>query len=289
MIDRSSGKTDRLLPDRTVTQFEISGDERQVAFTTRTPAGVSEIWLATLDRSAPRGVLRRTLIKCSLADRGWSSGHSITRSTSSWPYEWMAAGCDGFWRRQLSASQTSHRTGDGPACSRRAPATLSQPPPSPFHWKLEHHTRRSVRVAPSNGAPTGSGCTSASRVATTRGRALPFHLDRANSRHRRSRACYQRRSKVLFRGEFDSSPGMWVRLSNPDATPRITPSSAATCSAISTGFLCTNTQANLRRRFLVQGLVTKRVWVTAAEEPAEAGGACPQKLRTPCCTERSTP
>jgi Tol biopolymer transport system component len=53
MIDRSSGKTDRLLPDRTVTQFDVSGDEQHVAFSTKTPAGVSEIWLATLDRSAP--------------------------------------------------------------------------------------------------------------------------------------------------------------------------------------------------------------------------------------------
>ena len=52
-MELSSGRTDRLLPDRSVTQYAISPDEREVAFTTETPAGVPEVWVATLDRSAP--------------------------------------------------------------------------------------------------------------------------------------------------------------------------------------------------------------------------------------------
>jgi Tol biopolymer transport system component len=49
----SSGKTDRLLPDRSVTQYVVSRDEREVAFTATTPVGAREVWLAALDRSMP--------------------------------------------------------------------------------------------------------------------------------------------------------------------------------------------------------------------------------------------
>jgi serine/threonine protein kinase len=52
-LDLASGKTDRLLPDRSITQFAISPDERETAFATTTSAGVREIWVAPLDRSAP--------------------------------------------------------------------------------------------------------------------------------------------------------------------------------------------------------------------------------------------
>ena len=56
-LELSSGKTDRLLPDQSVTQYVVSRDEREVAFTTTTPEGVSEIWLAALDRSTPPRLL----------------------------------------------------------------------------------------------------------------------------------------------------------------------------------------------------------------------------------------
>jgi Tol biopolymer transport system component len=52
-LELSSGRTDRLLPDRSVTQYVISRDEQEVAFTTTTPAGGREVWLAALDRSVP--------------------------------------------------------------------------------------------------------------------------------------------------------------------------------------------------------------------------------------------
>jgi serine/threonine protein kinase len=52
-MELSSGRTDRLLPDRSVTQYAISPEDREVAFTTETPAGVPEVWVATLDRSTP--------------------------------------------------------------------------------------------------------------------------------------------------------------------------------------------------------------------------------------------
>jgi hypothetical protein len=52
-LELSSGKTDRLLPDLSVTQYVVSRNEREVAFTTITPAGAREVWLAALDRSSP--------------------------------------------------------------------------------------------------------------------------------------------------------------------------------------------------------------------------------------------
>jgi serine/threonine protein kinase len=52
-MDLSSGRTERLITDRPVTQFNLSPDEREVGFTTMTPAGAPEIWLASIDRSTP--------------------------------------------------------------------------------------------------------------------------------------------------------------------------------------------------------------------------------------------
>jgi eukaryotic-like serine/threonine-protein kinase len=52
-MELSSGRSDRLITDRSVTQFAVSDDEREVAFSAVTPWGVSEIWLAAVDRSAP--------------------------------------------------------------------------------------------------------------------------------------------------------------------------------------------------------------------------------------------
>jgi Tol biopolymer transport system component len=52
-MDLATGQIDRLLFDRPVRQYAISADEREVAFVAETPPGVSEVWLAALDRSAP--------------------------------------------------------------------------------------------------------------------------------------------------------------------------------------------------------------------------------------------
>jgi Tol biopolymer transport system component len=52
-MELSSGRSDRLITDRPVTQFTVSEDEREVVFSALTPGGVSEIWLAAIDRSTP--------------------------------------------------------------------------------------------------------------------------------------------------------------------------------------------------------------------------------------------
>jgi hypothetical protein len=57
-LDLMSGTIDRLLPDQSVAQFDISRDEREVAFTVMTDGG-PDVWLAALARSSPpRRVVR---------------------------------------------------------------------------------------------------------------------------------------------------------------------------------------------------------------------------------------
>ena len=60
MVDIASGRTDRLLPDFSVLDYDISRDERQVVFTTTGSDGERQVWMASLDRrSAPRQIARQ--------------------------------------------------------------------------------------------------------------------------------------------------------------------------------------------------------------------------------------
>jgi dipeptidyl aminopeptidase/acylaminoacyl peptidase len=52
-VDLGSGKTDSVLPGASVRDYDISRDEKEVAFTTRESGGESQIWLASLDRRKP--------------------------------------------------------------------------------------------------------------------------------------------------------------------------------------------------------------------------------------------
>ena len=58
-VDLASGKTDSLLPGVSVSDYDVSRDEKEVAFTTTEAGGPSQIWLASLDRrTAPRRIAR---------------------------------------------------------------------------------------------------------------------------------------------------------------------------------------------------------------------------------------
>jgi Tol biopolymer transport system component len=52
-VDLASGKTDSVLSGVSVTDYDLSGDETEVAFTTTDSGGASQIWLAPLDRRTP--------------------------------------------------------------------------------------------------------------------------------------------------------------------------------------------------------------------------------------------
>ena len=52
-VDLDSGKTDRLLAGMSITDYDVSRDEQEVAFTTAESDGEPQIWLAPLDRRTP--------------------------------------------------------------------------------------------------------------------------------------------------------------------------------------------------------------------------------------------
>ena len=52
-VDLASGKTDSLLPGVSVRDYDISSDDKEVAFTTTDSSGEPQIWLASLDRRTP--------------------------------------------------------------------------------------------------------------------------------------------------------------------------------------------------------------------------------------------
>jgi hypothetical protein len=52
-VDLASGKGDTVLSGQSVTEYVISRDEKDVAFTTLDGSGESQIWLAPLDRRTP--------------------------------------------------------------------------------------------------------------------------------------------------------------------------------------------------------------------------------------------
>ena len=59
-VDLASGKSDSVLSGVSVTDYDISRDEKEVAFTTTDGVGVSQIWLAPLDRRTPPRQIARS-------------------------------------------------------------------------------------------------------------------------------------------------------------------------------------------------------------------------------------
>jgi serine/threonine protein kinase len=53
VLDLATGRSDHALPGVSVRDFDISHDEREIAYTTEASDGISEIWLAPLDHHEP--------------------------------------------------------------------------------------------------------------------------------------------------------------------------------------------------------------------------------------------
>jgi eukaryotic-like serine/threonine-protein kinase len=75
-VDLASGKTDSLLPGVSVTDYDISSDDKEVAFTTTDSEGARQILLASLDRRAPPRQIARAGDQVSFA----ADGHLVFRS-----------------------------------------------------------------------------------------------------------------------------------------------------------------------------------------------------------------
>ena len=117
-MELSSGRTDRLITDRSVEQFDVSPDEREVAFSTLTPDGVSEIWLAD-DRSTPP----RRIVQS--ADQVWfgSDTELIFRSLDSPANTLQRIRTDGSERQRLL--QHANPLSDWRVPKRRGPSSSS--------------------------------------------------------------------------------------------------------------------------------------------------------------------
>ena len=120
MVDVASGRTDRLLPDSSVLDYDISRDQRQVVFTTTADGGERQIWMASLDRSsAPRLIVReadepafagsgrivfRSLVgHVNFIERMSLDGKTRERVTNVPIVEIRAVSPDGLWATVLSA------------------------------------------------------------------------------------------------------------------------------------------------------------------------------------------
>jgi serine/threonine protein kinase len=100
-MELSSGRSDRLITDRSVTQFTVSLDEKEVAFSVKTAEGVSEIWLASTDRSTPPRRIAQN------ADRVWFAGSDLVfRSLEDTRNFIGRVGKDGSGRRRVMESPT---------------------------------------------------------------------------------------------------------------------------------------------------------------------------------------
>ncbi len=75
-VDLASGKTNSVLPGVSVRDYDVSPDEKEVAFTTGDGGGASEIWLASLDRRTPPRLIARAGDQVSFA----ADGHLVFRS-----------------------------------------------------------------------------------------------------------------------------------------------------------------------------------------------------------------
>jgi hypothetical protein len=75
-VDLASGKIDSLLPGISVTDYDISSDDKEVAFTTTDSSGEPQIWLASLDRRTPPRQIARAGDEVSFS----ADGHLVFRS-----------------------------------------------------------------------------------------------------------------------------------------------------------------------------------------------------------------
>jgi Tol biopolymer transport system component len=109
-MDLASGKTDSVLPGLSVTDYDISHDEREVAFTTTSSAGEAEIWLASLDRSTPPRLVARGGDKVSFA----ADRELVFRSLEEHANTLVRIKKDGSGREQITTALVLNKYGVSP-------------------------------------------------------------------------------------------------------------------------------------------------------------------------------
>jgi Tol biopolymer transport system component len=108
-VDLASGKSDSVLLGVSVSGYDISRDEKEVAFTTTESNGESLIWLASLDRSAPPHQVARGDQVSFGAD-----GHLVFRSVEEQTNVLVRIKSDGSGRERITAVPIVHKYGVSP-------------------------------------------------------------------------------------------------------------------------------------------------------------------------------
>jgi serine/threonine protein kinase len=109
VTDVASGKNDRLLPGTSVSDYAVSSDEKEVAYTTKA-GGEVQIWLAFLDRHAPPRQVARNGDEVSFG----ASGELIFRSLEDKSNFLARIKKDGTGRAHISDSPILERFGSSP-------------------------------------------------------------------------------------------------------------------------------------------------------------------------------
>ena len=109
VTDLASGKVDPLLPGTSVIDYAISGDEREVAYTTAN-GGEAQIWLASLDHHAPPHLVAHNGDEVSFG----ASGELIFRELSDQRNFLSRIKKDGSGRRRISNSPIVEKLGASP-------------------------------------------------------------------------------------------------------------------------------------------------------------------------------
>jgi Tol biopolymer transport system component len=81
-VDLTSGKSDSVLSSMSVTDYGVSRDEKEVAFTTADSDGASQIWLASLDRRTPPHRIARGGDQVSFGADGYLVFRSLEEKTN---------------------------------------------------------------------------------------------------------------------------------------------------------------------------------------------------------------
>ena len=157
-VDLASGKTDSVLPGVSVTDYDMSRDEKEVAFTTTDSSGESQIWLASLDRRTPPRQIARGGDQVSFG----ADGDLVFRSLEGTKNFLVRIKKDGRGRERLTTTPILDKFGvspDGEWVTRMSPGAVEDAMPGTV--RSAHPRRRSQEnlhpsAAGHGGLPTGN-------------------------------------------------------------------------------------------------------------------------------------
>jgi len=150
VVNLGSAKSDSVLAGVSVTDYDISRDEKEVAFTTKDRDGESQIWLAPLDRHAPPRQIARAGDQVSFGRDGELDFRSLAQSN-----ELVRIKKDGTKRERITTVPVLDKLGvspDGEWVIMYSPGA-------------DENARAGTVAVPANGGAPRKICTDECRVA----------------------------------------------------------------------------------------------------------------------------